>query len=698
MKNFAFVQFPFILKRFNFKFLSLGVIAGQQIVCTTTDGRLLGTSDNFKDVWSAEAGNRRNLHIHNEWLVLWGKGNAEQPQPWSPLARDYERANLHLFYVGTRAPELLAHKKTDGEPILILVSKISNRTIISIEQKVNQRGNVSVEVITFELIANVLKRVMVTLVPLQTQVSCCALSADEEKLALGCIDGTVAVLLRSRGSTRTVKTGFIAKFAVWHADGAVLAVANEKGQLQYFDCALNVVQSQLVSEEGFVNGIFDLSNYMRTQLTIDCVYWGGGIDLLLVVLEQGTLVVVVANFALALSFNALAQRYISEGKFDKAIALLLSWEFNQQSYHVLQKICNELMKLPLTEENARYLQDALGSFHSPPVPISTQIRHKFGLKVQYLTRRFFHQLVRASMFETAFLLAVDLGHHDLFMDLHYIAIKIGETEMAAAARAQASALLSRCSSAASDCSRTSCSQCSSESGSSCTSGDEDYLTTNFNNATPKTYPPKLLPNPKINYVKPPAVPTKTTALLPPPLPFIPPPTENNSFNSTRTTFSTPLKSRPLANRFTTYPDDLFTFSAHSASNSTINTIKFTPLRNNHQPVVVVPPPPLPISNPTSVLTTTPTTVVNNNNNNKKGQAKVKFSDTVTAFIVPEVKRPVRPVPPAHLTDPQKELADSLPLCSPNEDYLKDFAPVRRNEQGENVQPQPKIKVVHFGVV
>lgn len=83
--------------------------------------------------------------------------------------------------------------------------------------------------------------------------------------------------------------------------------------------------------------------------------------------------------------------------------------------------------------------------------------------------------------------------------------------------------------------------------------------------------------------------------------------------------------------------------------------------------------------------------------NRKQQAKVKFSDTVTAFIVPEVKRPVRPAPPAHMTDPQKELADSLPLCHPNEDYLKDFAPVRRNEPVE-VTPQSKIKVVHFGVV
>lgn len=68
------------------------------------------------------------------------------------------------------------------------------------------------------------------------------------------------------------------------------------------------------------------------------------------------------------------------------------------------------------------------------------------LQVKALTRRFFHQLVRCNMFETAFLLAVDLGHHDLFMDLYYVAVDIGETEMAAAARAQASSLLSRCSS------------------------------------------------------------------------------------------------------------------------------------------------------------------------------------------------------------------------------------------------------------
>lgn len=85
---------------------------------------------------------------------------------------------------------------------------------------------------------------------------------------------------------------------------------------------------------------------------------------------------------------------------------------------------------------------------------------------------------------------------------------------------------------------------------------------------------------------------------------------------------------------------------------------------------------------------------------RKLNTKVKFSDTVTAFIVPEVKRPVKPPLPSHITDPQRELAESLPLCHPNEDYLKDFAPVKKDGENESSEPSapPKIKVVHFGVV
>lgn len=173
------------------------------------------------------------------------------------------------------------------------------------------------------------------------------------------------------------------------------------------------------------------------------------------------------------------------------------------------------------------------------------------------------------------------------------------------------------------------------------------------------------------------------------MPSIAQPNGFNSFTPFRSNFTRPFTNRYAGN----YADAPFMFSAHSSSNLANSTIKISPVR----PVLPPPLPVAPILPPTSSNFTIASSVSTSTSTVKKQPAKVKFSDTVTAFIVPEVKRPVRPAPPAHLTDPQKELADSLPLCHPNEDYLKDFAPVKKNDGNEGAS-QSKIKVVHFGVV
>lgn len=294
-----------------------------------------------------------------------------------------------------------------------------------------------------ELITNILKRATVTSVPLQTQVSCSSLSEDEVRLLLGCIDGSVAILDRNRGSTRIAKAAFIPTLVAWNSEGAVAAISNDKGQVQYFDTALNSIRSQLSSEENASVNQLDLPSYFTTPPAIDSINWKS--KDLLIILEHGPLVL-VKHMEKSLSFSSLLSRYILGEQIDKAIALLSSWDWNEQCYTGLQQIVTHLMRKPLSEETALLLQKALGCYYSPSVPLLTEVRHRFGMQVKCLTRRFFHQLVRSGMFETAFLLAVDLGHHDLFMDLHFIAVRIGETEMAAAARAQASSLLSRCSS------------------------------------------------------------------------------------------------------------------------------------------------------------------------------------------------------------------------------------------------------------
>jgi hypothetical protein len=82
-----------------------------------------------------------------------------------------------------------------------------------------------------------------------------------------------------------------------------------------------------------------------------------------------------------------------------------------------------------------FLQDAFGVLSQPRGAPQQRDSHRFFTQV-FSSLGDFSTSWCAQQFETAFLLAVDLGHHDLFMDLHYIAVTIGETEMAAAARAK----------------------------------------------------------------------------------------------------------------------------------------------------------------------------------------------------------------------------------------------------------------------
>lgn len=45
------------------------------------------------------------------------------------------------------------------------------------------------------------------------------------------------------------------------------------------------------------------------------------------------------------------------------------------------------------------------------------------------------------------------------------------------------------------------------------------------------------------------------------------------------------------------------------------------------------------------------------------------------FFQSQIHRQKRPAAQTHITDPKRELTESLPLCLGNEDYLKDFQPL-----------------------
>lgn len=123
-----------------------------------------------------------------------------------------------------------------------------------------------------------------------------------------------------------------------------------------------------------------------------------------------------------------------------------------------------------------------------------------------------------------------------------------------------------------------------------------------------------------------------------------------------------------------------------------------------------------LSNPSNFSANSSSTVGGKKESGEKN--KVKFSDTITVAVVPEISRKEKVVNfnermkrktvPGRM-DPRRELAESLPLCHPHEDYLKDFSPVSTDRQLTKDAPstskssnedkkKPTIKVVHFGVV
>lgn len=242
-------------------------------------------------------------------------------------------------------------------------------------------GAVSVEVNVLELINNNLKRASVTAVPLQTQICYSVLSQNEIFLLLCCIDGTVALLDRNRGSTKVIKASFIPTLATWHESNCIAAIANERGQLQYLDTALNFLKSQISGEDCTPNAIIDISSYFAIQPTVAFIKWGP--KDLAIALDHGPIAIVTHNQN-SLSFLSMIQRYLSDGKADKAVNLLLSWDFNEDCFAALQRIVTYLMRLPLNQENAQLLQNALGCYYSPPIPLYVETIHNFGFQVIYL--------------------------------------------------------------------------------------------------------------------------------------------------------------------------------------------------------------------------------------------------------------------------------------------------------------------------
>ncbi|XP_063240270.1 WD repeat-containing and planar cell polarity effector protein fritz [Bacillus rossius redtenbacheri] len=432
---------------------------------------------------------RLSSSLSGDMVLVWWRCARDEVYPWSPVVKDQDRANVHVYSVSGARAELACYYRTEFDPVCVSFSRVQPSVIHSIEQKVSRKGEVTVESCTYEVSKSRLQRTAVTSIPLQTQVCCHGYSPDEEKLLLGCIDGSLVLFDEGRGITHLVKAAFISTMVSWHPDGALVLVANDRSQLQCFDVALACVRQQLLSEDVTPAGLLDLGCYFRGRPSLLGARWGPsaradrhgdalapGDALLLLLFHRGPLAVLrlVGGGGLrgdahgaGLTADALVCLYLSVNHVDRAVNVLLSlnWDSHGPScLACLQRIVSHLCRQPLAPDREVQLQTALGSFHVPLQPMCHATELEFGEQVRDLTRRFFHHLLRYRMFDKAFRLAIDLNDQDLFMDIHHYARAVDERPLADAAREKAEQIFDQCSSATSSDagSHSACSGCSGD--------------------------------------------------------------------------------------------------------------------------------------------------------------------------------------------------------------------------------------------
>ncbi|XP_071454800.1 WD repeat-containing and planar cell polarity effector protein fritz homolog [Hetaerina americana] len=461
-----------------------------------------------------------------DMVLVWWRCMRDEVYPWSPLVKDQDRANVHIYGISGMKAELLCYYRTEFDPICVSFSQVEPGVIHTVEQRVSRKGDVTVDSCTCEVVGRRrLQRAAATSIPLQTQVRCLSFGPDGERLVLGCIDSSIVLFNSGLGVTSMVKAAFIPSLVSWHPDGTVVLISNEKGQFQCFDVALACIKLQLIGENINPSNLLDLGVYFRYQPTLILASWNPQVEskyresyaqtdgILLLMFERGPLAslrVVGAGGEQSgctklrgtlqpdnyqrimggLSPEAVVTRYLSLDKTEAAVALLasLGWDsLGQACLGSLYLISNHLFRKRLNAEIEALLEAALGTFHAPLHPICHATELEFGDKVRAITRRFFHHLLRYQQFEKAFRLAIDLNDHDLFMDIFYYARLKKDSKLAAAARARADQITGgkrhvmkhNSDSDSVHCSRSSCSECSSgtESSQDSTSSDSEIDST-----------------------------------------------------------------------------------------------------------------------------------------------------------------------------------------------------------------------------
>ncbi|KAM7354410.1 WD repeat-containing and planar cell polarity effector protein fritz isoform 3-T3 [Cochliomyia hominivorax] len=656
-----------------------------------------------------------------DMFVIWTKSSQNEVFPWRPTMRDQDRANIHVFKLKGNQLDFFAYCWSENDPLHVDFLRTTENQILTLEQKISRKGEITAEVCSYEIIVGKMQRSPLSSIPMGTQITTYAFSPDQEKLFLGSVDRYICLHDLVMQTTKSVtQIDIVPTECSWHSDSSMIMIANTRSQFECFDLALTPIGNQLQSEDVTPTNLLDLSHYFASQPTLLQVSFSrkpeighssnnyAGTDCFLLLLYDQGPIGCLRFFAGAgmrgdihnsgLTADVILDKYLALNQLEKAVNLLnsLNWEtYGAMCLISLHKIANHIFyKGDPRRARIDLMARALKTFTDS---LSEETKDEFSDQVFDLKRRFFFFLLRRNLFSEAFEVAQDIEDYDLFMDLFNITkFDPNLAEFSAACFSQAAAILHEEDQGNGDLITTS--EFRSESACS-----QSTISENANRAMQRTYQQ-------------------------PPTPIVP---TNSSYQPKF--FQHPLVSGNIPSTSTNT-----SLAPYSISNEEYQKILLS-----KKPTASI------LSNGSSAQNGSNTSVLSGtsgqNGNIKDGSKhtngeknKVKFSDTVQVAVVPEIPRKEKLLikrngysrpPPRNFTNPKKELQDSLPLCHPNDDYLKDFNPLPSAEPSQRTEnrinkkeehheiinktntttitnsstpntttTQPSIKVVNFGVV
>lgn len=429
-----------------------------------------------------------SLNSLKDWVLNWWSVGDGEVWPWMPSTSNRERSNMVVYALNGPNIELLTYGRIDKVPVLVSFSQYQSNKLLIVEEDASRGGSVAVDVCVYELGRGKFERVSMISISLQGRVVTSQWNNAEDKLVLLCDDASLVLYDAVRQTTHFTTTSFVGTKVTWHPSGSVVFFASEEGQLQCFDTALSTIQLRLNDESASAAPTLNIGSYLSNSGSLHRLMWQSNGDAVLrcptasvfscaaLLFDGGPLAILKLPLGLLtrgqLGPLELVSQYLKHLQIDEAVHLLLSLDWGrvpELSYMCLSKIVNYLLRQPLDSKREVQLETALGSFYGPAQPIPDSVVAEYGARISHLARRFFHHLLRFDRLEKAFLLAVDLGYWDLFMDLHNIAKKKGETGLTEVALRRANAL--KPSRGLSDCDSNDCDS-SSELTDDCCSSDD----------------------------------------------------------------------------------------------------------------------------------------------------------------------------------------------------------------------------------